>query len=80
MNQLEQDVNQQETQQKLKESEMKSLHNEHETLNQMLKQLENQKVEANRRLNDMDVQVRKGRCFRTRVRCRVRIVADLLMI
>ena len=57
MNQLEQDVTQQETQLKLKESESKSLQNEYETLNQMLKQLENQKVEANRRLGEMDVQV-----------------------
>jgi septal ring factor EnvC (AmiA/AmiB activator) len=58
MNQLEQEVTQQETQQKLKESEVKSLHNEYETLNQMLKQLESQKVEANRRLIEMDIQVR----------------------
>lgn len=62
MNQLEQDVTQQETQLKLKESESKSLQNEYETLNQMLKQLENQKVEANRRLGEMDVQVSCAHC------------------
>lgn len=44
---------------KLKESEIKSITNEIETLHQMIKQLDNQKVEAKKRLEDMDIQVCK---------------------
>lgn len=42
---------------KLKQSEIKSLQNETETLNQMIKQLDAQKSEARKRLDDLGVQV-----------------------
>lgn len=41
---------------KLKESEIKSIKNEIETMLQMIKQLENQKVEAAKRLDEMENQ------------------------
>lgn len=41
---------------KLKESEIKSIRNEIETMLQMIKQLENQKVEASKRLDEMENQ------------------------
>lgn len=56
-NKLEQEANQQEGVLKLKSSEIKSLQNEAETLQQMIKQLEAQKVEARKRLDDMATQV-----------------------
>ena len=42
---------------KLKESEIKGLQNEIETLHQMLKQLDSQKSEARKRLDDLAAQV-----------------------
>ena len=56
-NALEGEVTQYETQHKLKGSEIKSIQNEIETMHQMIKQLETQKIEARKRLADMDVQV-----------------------
>ena len=50
-------VNQLEINIRLKQSEIKILQNELETLYQMIKQLENQKLEAKKRLDDMSNQV-----------------------
>lgn len=55
---LENEVNQQEANVKLKESEIKNLQNENETLHQMIKQLDAQKGEARKRLEDLGVQVK----------------------
>ena len=41
---------------KLRESEIKSIKNEIETMLQMIKQLETQKVEASKRLDEMENQ------------------------
>ena len=50
-------VNQLEINIRLKQSEIKILQNELETLYQMIKQLENQKLEDKKRLDDMSNQV-----------------------
>lgn len=54
---LETELNSDEANVKLKESEIKSLQNEIETLHQMLKQLDSQKSEARKRLDDLAAQV-----------------------
>lgn len=54
---LEGDVNQEEATMRLKQSEIKTLQNETETLQQMIKQLDAQKGEARKRLDDLGVQV-----------------------
>ncbi|XP_074598224.1 uncharacterized protein LOC141852951 isoform X2 [Brevipalpus obovatus] len=54
---LETEVNQQEASIRLKQSLMKNHQNELETLHQMIKQLDNQKVEAKKRLEEMSNQV-----------------------
>ncbi len=54
---LESEVNQDEACMKLKQSEIKNLQNEIETLHQMLKQLDSQKSEARKRLEDLGSQV-----------------------
>lgn len=54
---LEAEVNQEEATMKLKESEIKSMQNETETLHQMVKQLDVQKGEARKRLDDLAAQV-----------------------
>lgn len=42
---------------RLKQSEIKSIQNEIEALSQMLKQLENQKNDAKKRIDDLNTQV-----------------------
>lgn len=54
-------MNQEEASQRLKESEIKSYLNETETLHQMVRQLDNQKTEARKRLDDLGAQVEKLR-------------------
>jgi len=54
---LEGDVNREEATMRLKQSEIKSLQNEAETLQQMIKQLDVQKGEARKRLDDLGSQV-----------------------
>ena len=54
---LESELHSDEASIKLKESEIKSLQNEIETLHQMLKQLDSQKSEARKRLDDLGNQV-----------------------
>lgn len=56
---FETELNQNEGNMKLKESEIKNLQNEIETLHQMLKQLDAQKGEARKRLDDLGNQVRE---------------------
>lgn len=52
------EVNRQEASIRLKQSEIKNHQNELETLCQMIKQLENQKIEAKKRLEEMSNQVK----------------------
>ena len=54
---LEGEVNREEATMRLKQSEIKSLQNEAETLQQMIKQLDVQKGEARKRLDDLGAQV-----------------------
>lgn len=54
---LESDVTQEEATMRLKQSEIKSMMNETETLHQMVRQLDNQKTEARKRLDDLGSQV-----------------------
>ena len=54
---LESEVNQEEATMRLKQSEIKSMLNETETLHQMVRQLDNQKTEARKRLDDLGSQV-----------------------
>lgn len=56
-NTLETDIAQKEADIKIKGGEVKSLQSELDTLAATLKQLENQKGEANKRLNDLKAQV-----------------------
>lgn len=55
--QLENEVAQKENDIRIKNGEVRSLQNEHDTLAATLKQLENQKGEAQKRLNDLKAQV-----------------------
>lgn len=55
---LESEVTQEEATMRLKQSEIKSMLNETETLHQMVRQLDNQKTEARKRLDDLGSQVR----------------------
>lgn len=55
--QLENEVAQKEADIRIKNGEVRSLQNEHDTLAATLKQLENQKGEAQKRLNDLKAQV-----------------------
>ena len=57
--QCESEVTAEEASLRLKQSEVKNIQNEIEALSQMLKQLENQKNDASRRLDDLNSQV----CF-----------------
>lgn len=54
---LEEEVNREEATIKLKQSEIKSMQNETETLHQMVRQLDVQKGEARKRLDDLTSQV-----------------------
>lgn len=54
---LEQDISQKEADIKIKNGEIKSLQSELDTLAATLKQLDNQKGEAQKRLNDLQTQV-----------------------
>lgn len=54
---LEKDLAQKEADVKIKTGEFKNLQNEQDALETMLKQLEIQKCEARKRLNDLDKQV-----------------------
>lgn len=56
---LEEEVNRDEATMRLKQSEIKSMQNETETLYQMVRQLDVQKGEARKRLDDLASQV----CF-----------------
>lgn len=62
-NTLETDIAQKEADIKVKSSEVKSLQSEVDTLAATLKQLENQKGEAQKRLNDLKAQVIIGENF-----------------
>lgn len=53
----ESEVTSEETSLRLKQNEIKNIQNEMETLSQMLKQLENQKNDASKRLDDLNSQV-----------------------
>lgn len=55
---LELEVTQEEATMRLKQSEIKSMLNETETLHQMVRQLDNQKTEARKRLDDLGLQVK----------------------
>lgn len=55
---LESEVTQEEATMRLKQSEIKSMSNETETLHQMVRQLDNQKTEARKRLDDLGAQVK----------------------
>lgn len=57
------EVNRQEASIRLKQSEIKNLQNELETLVQMIKQLEIQKIEAKKRLEEMSNQVNSRSIF-----------------
>lgn len=54
---LEEEVNREEATMRLKQSEIKSMQNETETLHQMVRQLDVQKGEARKRLDDLSSQV-----------------------
>ena len=54
---LEEEVNREEATMRLKQSEIKSMQNETETLHQMVRQLDVQKGEARKRLDDLTSQV-----------------------
>ena len=58
---MEQDIAQKEADIKIKNGEIKSLQSELDTLAATLRQLENQKGEAQKRLNDLKVQVKYHR-------------------
>lgn len=60
---LEADITQKEADIKIKSGEVKSLQSELDTLAATLKQLENQKGEAQKRLNDLRAQVLKANIY-----------------
>lgn len=55
---LENEIREEEANIKLKQSDMKNLENEIETMNQMIKQLDTQKDVARKKLDEMAAQVR----------------------
>ena len=67
---MEQDIAQKEADIKIKNGEIKSLQSELDTLAATLKQLENQRGEAQKRLNDLKAQVKSQDQIFTSVMCK----------